>query len=49
MTRVTGWNIGLVAIVVGFMVGGAVRKGTGNRGGMLYQFLTLCSPTLPSA
>ena len=39
--RVTGWNIGLVAIVVGFMVGGAVRKGTGNRGGMLYQFLSL--------
>ena len=39
VTRATGWNIGIVAIVVGFMVGGAVRKGTGNRGGLLYQFL----------
>ena len=33
----------LVAILVGFMVGGAVRKGTGNRGGLLYQFLASCS------
>ena len=39
--RVTGLNIGLVAIVVGLMVGGAVRKGTGNRGGVLYQILAV--------
>ena len=39
--RITGCNIGLVAVVVGFMVGGAVRKGTGNRGGLFYQFLAL--------
>jgi hypothetical protein len=39
--RVTGLNIGYVAILVGFLVGGAVRKGTGNRGGLLYQFLAL--------
>ena len=39
--RITGYNIGLVAIVVGFMVGGAVRNGTGNRGGLFYQFLAL--------
>jgi len=39
--RITGYNIGLVAIVVGVMVGGAVRKGTGNRGGLFYQFLAL--------
>jgi len=39
--RITGYNIGLVAIVVGFMVGGAVRKGTSNRGGRFYQFLAL--------
>ncbi len=41
IARVSGLNIGLVAILVGFMIGGAVRKGTGNRGGMLYQFLAL--------
>jgi hypothetical protein len=41
VARVTGYNIGLVAILVGFIVGGAVRKGTGNRGGLLYQFLAL--------
>ena len=34
-------NWGIVAVLVGFMIGGAVRKGTGNRGGMLYQFLSL--------
>jgi len=39
--RITGYNIGLVAVVVGFMVGGAVRKGTSNRGGLFYQFLAL--------
>jgi hypothetical protein len=39
--RVTGMNIGLVAVVVGLMVGGAVRKGTGNRGGLFYQFLAV--------
>src|SRR5208282_4601275 len=39
--RVTGINLGLVAVVVGFMVGGAVRKGTGNRGGLFYQFLAV--------
>jgi hypothetical protein len=41
IARVTGYNIGLVAILVGFIVGRAVRKGTGNRGGLLYQFLAL--------
>jgi hypothetical protein len=42
--RVTGYNIGLVAIVVGFMVGGAVHKGYGNRGDLFYQFLSLFLP-----
>ena len=41
IARVTGYYIPLVAILVGFIVGGAVRKGTGNRGGLLYQFLVL--------
>jgi hypothetical protein len=39
--RMTGYNIGLVAIVVGFMVGRGVRTGSGNRGGRFYQFLAL--------
>ena len=37
----TGWNIGLVAVVVGYMVGGAVRTGSGERGGRFYQFLAV--------
>jgi hypothetical protein len=37
----TGYHIGLVAVVVGFMVGGAVKKGAGGRGGSFYQFLAL--------
>jgi hypothetical protein len=39
--RATGWNIGYVAVFVGFLVGGAVRKGAGNRGGWLYQLIAL--------
>jgi hypothetical protein len=39
--RITGLNIGLVAVVVGVLVGGAVRAGSGNRGGKFYQFLAV--------
>ena len=35
----TGYEVGLVAIVVGILVGRAVRRGSGNRGGLGYQFL----------
>jgi hypothetical protein len=41
IVRITHWNIGLIAVALGIMVGTAVRKGTGNRGGRLYQFLAL--------
>jgi hypothetical protein len=34
-------EIGIVAILVGFMVGKAVRKGSGNRGGRGYQVLAV--------
>jgi hypothetical protein len=34
-------NSALVSILVGFMVGSAVRKGTGNRGGWPYQLLAV--------
>ena len=39
IARVSGLEIGIVALLPGFMVGGAVRRGTNNRGGLLYQFL----------
>jgi hypothetical protein len=37
----TGYEIGLVAIVVGYLVGAAVRRGSGGRGGWPYQTLAL--------
>jgi hypothetical protein len=37
----TGYEVGLIAIVVGFMVGAAVRKGSNGRGGWLYQALAM--------
>ena len=36
---ITGYEVGLVAIVVGYLVGGAVRKGSGGRGGWRYQVI----------
>jgi hypothetical protein len=39
--RLTNINFGLVAVVLGLMVGGAVRKGSGNRGGRFYQLLAV--------
>jgi hypothetical protein len=39
--RATGWNLSLVSILVGFIVGKAVRQGTGNRGGSFYQLLAM--------
>jgi hypothetical protein len=38
---ITGWEIGLVAIVIGFMVGYAVRKGAGGAGGRRYQWVAV--------
>ena len=37
--ELTGLNVGLVAILVGILVGRAVRRGSGGRGGRGYQFL----------
>ena len=39
--RTTGFEIGLIAIVVGLMVGVAVRKGSKGRGGWFYQTLAV--------
>lgn len=37
----TGYELGLIGIAVGLMVGGAVRAGSGGRGGWLYQSLAM--------
>ena len=37
----TGYEVGLIAIVVGVMVGGAVRAGSRRRGGLGYQVLAV--------
>lgn len=39
--KLTGYEIGLISILVGLMVGGAVRKGSGHRGGWAYQLLAM--------
>jgi len=53
---ITGYEIGLIGILVGYMVGRAVRKGSGGRGGRGFQvlavFLTytaICASYLASA
>ena len=38
---VTGWEVGLISILVGIMVGNAVRTGSRHRGGWLYQLLAM--------
>jgi hypothetical protein len=39
--KTTGWQIGLISVLVGFMVGSAVRKGSMYRGGWVYQCLAI--------
>jgi hypothetical protein len=39
--KATGYEIGLIAVVVGLMVGGAVRAGSRGRGGIGYQLLAM--------
>ncbi len=41
ITELTGYEIGLVAIVIGLMVGVAVRAGARRRGGWTYQGLAM--------
>lgn len=38
---ITGWEIGIVAILIGYMVGYMVRKGAGQKGGRRFQILAL--------
>jgi hypothetical protein len=37
----TGYEVGIIAVAVGFMVGAAVRKGSNGRGGWRYQALAM--------
>jgi hypothetical protein len=41
ITKISGYQLGLVAIVVGLFVGRAVRKGGGGLGGWRYQALAM--------
>ncbi|RKH66030.1 hypothetical protein [Corallococcus aberystwythensis] len=41
VVSLTGYNIGLIAILVGWMVGTAVFKGSESRGGWVYQALAV--------
>jgi hypothetical protein len=41
VVKLTGYELGLISILVGWMVGTGVRKGTGGRGGRWYQVLAL--------
>ncbi|HET9552593.1 MAG TPA: hypothetical protein VFP50_06450 [Anaeromyxobacteraceae bacterium] len=41
VAKITGYEIGLVAIVVGLLVGKAVKLGAGGRGGWRYQALAV--------
>jgi len=54
VTRVTGYEIGLIAIAVGFVVGSGVLIGSRQRGGVPYQLLAvaltytaICATYLP--
>jgi hypothetical protein len=41
VSALTGYQIGLIAVVVGWLVGKAVRIGSGSRGGWRYQTLAM--------
>jgi hypothetical protein len=51
VAKITGYEIGLVSIVVGLLVGGAVKLGSGGRGGWRYQALAvgLCYLSIASS
>jgi hypothetical protein len=39
--KISGYQLAIIAIAVGFLVGRAVRWGTGGRGGLVYQVLAV--------
>ncbi len=42
MAKISGYQLSIIAIAVGFLVGRAVRWATGGRGGVIYQVLAVC-------
>jgi hypothetical protein len=40
--KLTGYEIGLISILVGYMVGTVVRNCSGGRGGAIYQVIAVC-------
>lgn len=54
VSAATGYNLGLIAVAVGWLVGAAVRKGSDGRGGAFYQllavgltYLSICASLAP--
>ena len=47
--KLTGFEIGLISILVGYMVGAAVRRGSDGRGGILFQAIAVCCTYLAIA
>jgi hypothetical protein len=41
VSKITGYNLALISILVGWMVGSAVRRGANFRGGWVYQILAM--------
>ena len=41
VAKISGYELGIIAIAVGFLVGRAVRWATGGRGGVIYQVLAV--------
>ncbi len=41
VSAITGYQIGLIAVLVGWLVGKAVRKGSGSLGGRRYQIIAV--------
>ncbi len=41
VTALTGYELGLIGVLVGYLVGKAVRKGSGSTGGLQYQVLAI--------
>ena len=41
VAKISGYELAIIAIAVGFLVGRAVRWATGGRGGMIYQVLAV--------
>jgi hypothetical protein len=54
ISALTGYEFGLIAILIGWMVGAVVRKGSGYRGGLPYQiiavlltYMAICATYVP--